>query len=77
VEHEVDHVFAGRHDSDPRPDPREVEAWRWVSPGALREEIERDPERFTPWLARALDQLERGGHRGRGQPSASRRNPSS
>jgi isopentenyl-diphosphate delta-isomerase len=77
VEHEVDHVFAGRHDGDPRPDPREVEAWRWVSPEALREEIQRDAGRFTPWLAAALDQLEHGGHGSRGQPPTALRHPSS
>jgi len=77
VEHEIDHVFAGRHDGDPRPDPREVEAWRWVAPEALREEIARDAGRFTPWLVEALDQLERGGRGGRGHPPAALRHPSS
>jgi isopentenyl-diphosphate delta-isomerase len=77
VEHEVDHVFVGRHDGDPRPDPREVEAWRWAEPGALREEISRDERRFTPWLTRALECLERGERRSRGQPPAGLRHPSS
>jgi isopentenyl-diphosphate delta-isomerase len=56
-EHEVDHVFLGRHDADPRPDPEEVGEWRWVSPRALRAEMDRAPDRFTPWLAPALSGL--------------------
>lgn len=32
------------------PDPREVEATRWISLSHLRREIARDPDSFTPWL---------------------------
>jgi isopentenyl-diphosphate delta-isomerase len=58
-EHEVDHVFVGRHDADPMPDPEEVGEWRWVSPRTLRAEMDREPDRFTPWLAPALSGLMR------------------
>jgi isopentenyl-diphosphate delta-isomerase len=58
-EHEIDHVFLGRHDADPSPDPEEVGEWRWVSPRTLRAEMDRAPDRFTPWLAPALSGLMR------------------
>lgn len=53
-EHEIDHVFAGRYDDDPEPDPAEVGEWRWLDATALRREMEHDPSAFTPWLAEAL-----------------------
>jgi len=36
VEHEYDHVFVGRHETDPLPDPAEVSEWRWQSPHRSR-----------------------------------------
>lgn len=59
VEHEHDHVFTGEWSGPPRPDPTEVDAWRWVELDDLRRELEREPERFTPWLARCLERASR------------------
>jgi len=55
VEHELDHVFVGRSDREPRPDPAEVGGWRRLPPGDLRAELERTPGRFTAWFPRALE----------------------
>ena len=57
VEHEYDHVFIGRFDGTPAPDPAEVEDWRWVDPHVLRGELRRTPERFTCWFRIAFDEL--------------------
>jgi isopentenyl-diphosphate Delta-isomerase len=54
VEHEYDHVFVGRWDGSPAPDPAEVVDWRWIDPDELRQEILGQPDRFTPWLQPAL-----------------------
>ncbi|HVG44442.1 MAG TPA: isopentenyl-diphosphate Delta-isomerase [Longimicrobium sp.] len=61
LEHEYDHVFIGRHDADPVPDPAEVCEWRWQSPAAALAEAEAHPERFTPWFPLALRELIAGG----------------
>ena len=59
VEHEYDHVFVGRHDgADPRPDPDEVDGWRWASLDELRAELRDSPERFTPWFRMVMDSPE-------------------
>lgn len=55
VEDELDCVLVGQADADPRPDPREVGDWRWVSLPALREDLAARPERYSPWLAQALE----------------------
>ncbi|HEU4564038.1 MAG TPA: isopentenyl-diphosphate Delta-isomerase [Gemmatimonadaceae bacterium] len=56
-EHEYDHVLVGRTDAEPRPDPREVGAWRRLPLDDLRREMRAAPERFTAWLAPALEEL--------------------
>ena len=61
VEHEVDHVFTGRFDGDPVPDPAEVSECRWLDPEALAAELAVAPEKFTAWF-RLLDQARRSGH---------------
>jgi isopentenyl-diphosphate delta-isomerase len=63
IEHEYDHVFLGRFDGTPMPDPAEVEAWRWVDPHVLTGELRREPDRFTFWFRIAWDEL-----RARGLP---------
>lgn len=50
TEHEVDHVFVGRFDGAPLPDPAEVSAWRWIDQDALAAEVMGEPGRFTAWF---------------------------
>jgi isopentenyl-diphosphate delta-isomerase len=54
VEHEVDHVYVGRFDGVPQPDPHEVGAWRWTSLPVLEAEFAHTPQQFSPWFAEAL-----------------------
>lgn len=54
IEHEVDHVFVGRCDRAPRPDPREVDEWRWSDTGDVLREIAREPSAFAVWLRPVL-----------------------
>jgi len=56
-EHEYLHVFAGRFEGAPSPDPREVEAWRWLPLEAIRREIATAPERYTVWFPLILERL--------------------
>lgn len=50
-EHELCHVYTGRIDADaPRPDPAEVEDWRWVAPQVLQAALEDPQAPYTPWL---------------------------
>jgi isopentenyl-diphosphate delta-isomerase len=56
-EHEYDHVFVGRHDADPAPDPCEVSEWRWAGVSELRADVARAPDRYTPWFRMALPDL--------------------
>jgi isopentenyl-diphosphate Delta-isomerase len=57
LEHELDHLFVGRSDAVPRPDPAEVMAWRRAAVPALWRELTRRPGDFTAWLGLALREL--------------------
>ncbi len=55
-ENEIDHVLIGNIDdgTHPTPNPEEIQAFRWVTINDLEKELLAHPERFTPWLQRAL-----------------------
>lgn len=63
-EHEYDHVFIGRFDGDPNPDPAEVGDWRWVGFDSVRRDIARAADRYTHWFPLVLDRLAAGGGAG-------------
>ena len=56
-EHEVDHVFVGRLDDEPRPDPEEIDDLRWIEHAELERDIAAHPERYTPWFAQLAARL--------------------
>lgn len=57
TEHELDHVFFGYGDQDPIINPDEVQAYRWIAPDELQEEIKKKPETFSSWFKILLDEI--------------------
>lgn len=57
IEHELDHVFVGRFDGVPSPDPAEVSEWRWIAPDALEAEMALAPGDFTAWFKLLLPEV--------------------
>lgn len=57
IEHELDHVFIGFFDGQPRLDPKEAEDWRWMSADQLLEEFEKHPESYTYWLKKSFKKV--------------------
>ncbi|MFQ5414191.1 MAG: isopentenyl-diphosphate Delta-isomerase [Phycisphaerae bacterium] len=57
TEREYDHVFTGRFDAAPQPNPDEVDAWSWVALPHLTRDLAEHADRYTPWLAIALARL--------------------
>lgn len=49
-EHELDHVFIGKWNGTPSPDPAEIKSWRWISAEELKQEVNENPEQFTYWF---------------------------
>lgn len=57
TENEYDHVLMGKSESLPKPDPKEVEEWKWVSMKRLKSDIEKNPEIYTYWFKVLLEKL--------------------
>ena len=58
IEYEYDHLFVGRWNGRPGPDPAEVADWRWVPMEELETEVAQHPRRFTYWFRVALLELQ-------------------
>jgi isopentenyl-diphosphate delta-isomerase len=56
-ENELCFVLAGKHEGEVRPDPAEVEEFRWVQIDELHRSIADSADDFAPWLAGSLEVL--------------------
>jgi isopentenyl-diphosphate delta-isomerase len=56
-EHEFDHVFVGKFEGNPVPNPEEAGGWKWVSLDKLKKDIQRNPENYSYWLKVALEKM--------------------
>lgn len=50
-EHELDHVLFGTFSGAAAPDPEEADAWKYMHPDALEDDLAAHPERYTAWLS--------------------------
>ena len=50
IEHELDHVFIGTFDDEPKLNPDEVMAYRWVELDDLKKDMEKKPQNYTAWF---------------------------
>ncbi len=58
TEHELDHVYFGKSDAVPVPDPNEVKDWQYVRPEKLKEEIISHPQEYSAWLKICFPKVE-------------------
>ncbi|MGC4022091.1 MAG: isopentenyl-diphosphate Delta-isomerase [Cyclobacteriaceae bacterium] len=57
TEHEFDHVYYGVSDELPKPNPTEVNAWKYMKLDSLEKDISNSPEKYTVWLKICLPKL--------------------
>jgi len=57
TEHEFDHVFMGLFNGKPKPNPEEIDDWKWVDLEDLKRDVTRNPGKYTPWFKLALDKV--------------------
>lgn len=50
TEHEYDHVMIGNFNTEPKINPEEVEAWKWMSPELVKKDIANNPKEYTVWF---------------------------
>lgn len=57
TEHEYGHVFFAISDVHPTLNPDEADAWCYRPVSELRDEMARDPQRFTPWFLHTFPRI--------------------
>ncbi len=57
IEDELVHVFGGRFDGAPDPDPAEVAEWCWKAADELAHDIDQHPELYTVWFRKYRQQF--------------------
>ena len=50
TEHELDHVLLGHYNGAPVINKDEVEAYKWMTPEDVKEDMKRQPEIYTAWF---------------------------
>lgn len=57
TEYELDHVFIGISDENPRINLNEVMDWKYISFGDLRNDIELNPNNYTVWFKKIFERV--------------------
>ncbi|MBL6963650.1 MAG: isopentenyl-diphosphate Delta-isomerase [Bacteroidetes bacterium] len=50
TEHELDHVFTGHYNENPKLNPGEASDWKWMQTEAVKKDIHLHPEIYTEWF---------------------------
>ena len=50
IEHENDHIMIGVFDGIPKPNPNEVDEWKWIDIDILAKDMKINPEYYTAWF---------------------------
>jgi len=50
TEHELDHVMIGYFDDEPEINSEEVESWKWMAIGDIRQDMQENPDQYTIWF---------------------------
>ena len=57
IENEIDHVYTGKWNDTPLPDPTEADGYRWATPESIKSEIKLHPELFTVWFREIIERI--------------------
>lgn len=58
TEHELDHVFLGETDQEPKINPDEVAFWKYMALDEVRADMKNNPKNYTVWFRIAFKELE-------------------
>ncbi|WP_026755412.1 isopentenyl-diphosphate Delta-isomerase [Sediminibacter sp. Hel_I_10] len=50
TEHEFDHILIGTYNEEPKINPDEVEAWKWMDLESIKQDMIDQPELYTAWF---------------------------
>ena len=55
IENEYDCVFVGKFDGKPKPNKKEIMAYRWIFLKKLKKDISKKPNKYSVWLKMAIE----------------------
>lgn len=58
IENEIDHVFVGKCDIQPKINKEEVSDFKWISIKKLKEDLTKNPEKYSYWFKVILKKFE-------------------
>ena len=61
-EYEYDHIFVGKFNQDPRPNPQEVESYQWTEQKELKKDILANPDKYTYWFKLMVNKVINAAH---------------
>ncbi len=50
TEHEYDYILVGKFNGEPKPNPLEVESYKWMKLEQVKEDIDKNPHLYTAWF---------------------------
>lgn len=57
TENEIDHIYFGKWDGIPSPDPAEADDYKWMKWEDIITELNQDPDKFTYWFNVAVKKI--------------------
>lgn len=57
TEHELDHILIGKYSGEPTINPEEVSSWKWMELEEVKNDIQNNPEIYTPWFKIIFDEF--------------------
>jgi isopentenyl-diphosphate Delta-isomerase len=57
TEHELDYIFIGRSNQEPKINPEEVHEYKWLNVSSIHEQIQKQPNDFTSWFKIAMEKF--------------------
>lgn len=57
TEHELDHVFIGQYEGEIKPNPEEVESYKYISISELTKDVAENSDNYTEWFKICLEEV--------------------
>ncbi|NMM48140.1 isopentenyl-diphosphate Delta-isomerase [Marinigracilibium pacificum] len=57
TEYEFDHVYLGRYNNDPIPNPDEVASFKWIHIDDIKNDMNNNPDQYAYWTKFAIDKF--------------------
>lgn len=57
IEREIDHIFVGFFEGNPKINPKEVEEWKWMHFEKFVKDVKTNSQKYAPWVKIILEKV--------------------